>query len=71
MVDAVAIAAAQNGSATRKPSLGETLLAPTQDFLVSGGVLIILLFFLLASEDLFLRKVIAVFPHLREKKIAV
>ncbi len=55
----------------RKPSLGETLLAPTQDFLVSGGVLIILLFFLLASEDLFLRKVIAVFPHLREKKIAV
>ena len=55
----------------RKPSLGETLLAPTQDFLVSGGVLIILLFFLLASEDLFLRKVIAVLPHLREKKIAV
>jgi predicted PurR-regulated permease PerM len=55
----------------RKPSLGETLLGPTQDFLVSAGVLVILLFFLLASEDLFLRKVIAVLPHLREKKIAV
>lgn len=55
----------------RKPSLGETLLGPTQDFLVSAGVLVILLFFLLASEDLFLRKLVTVLPHLREKKIAV
>jgi predicted PurR-regulated permease PerM len=55
----------------RKPSLGETLLGPTQDFLVSAGVLVILLFFLLASEDLFLRKLVAVLPHLREKKLAV
>ncbi len=55
----------------RKPSLGETLLGPTQDFLVSAGVLVILLFFLLASEDLFLRKLVTVLPHLREKKLAV
>jgi predicted PurR-regulated permease PerM len=55
----------------RKPSLGETLLGPTQDFLVSAGVLVILLFFLLASGDLFLRKLIAVLPHLEEKKLAV
>ena len=55
----------------RKPSLGETLLGPTQNFLVSAGVLVILLFFLLASEDLFLRKLVTVLPHLREKKLAV
>ncbi|MEA2659693.1 MAG: hypothetical protein QOF64_2289 [Candidatus Binatota bacterium] len=55
----------------RKPSLGETLLGPTQDFLVSAGVLVILLFFLLASGDLFLRKLIAVLPRLEEKKLAV
>jgi len=55
----------------RKPSLGETLLGPTQDFLVSAGVLVILLFFLLASGDLFLRKIVAVLPRLEEKKLAV
>jgi predicted PurR-regulated permease PerM len=55
----------------RKPSLGETLLGPTQDFLVSAGVLVILLFFLLASGDLFLRKLVAVLPRLEEKKLAV
>ena len=55
----------------RRPSLGETLLAPTQDFLVSAGIIVILLYFLLASGDLFLRKLVAVLPSLHEKKIAV
>lgn len=55
----------------RRPSLGETLLAPTQDFLVSTGIIVILLYFLLASGDMFLRKLVNVLPSLREKKIAV
>jgi predicted PurR-regulated permease PerM len=38
---------------------------------VSAGVLVILLFFLLASGDLFLRKLVAVLPRLEEKKLAV
>ncbi|HEX7233274.1 MAG TPA: AI-2E family transporter, partial [Candidatus Binatia bacterium] len=33
----------------RKPSFGETLLAPTQDFIIGTGTVLILLFFLLAS----------------------
>ena len=55
----------------RRPSLGESLLAPTQEFIVSLGILIILLYFLLASEDMFLRKLVIVLPTLRDKKTAV
>lgn len=55
----------------RKPSFGETLLAPTQDFIVGSGSVLILLFFLLASGDLFLRKLVNVLPRFSEKKIAV
>ena len=55
----------------RRPSLGESLLAPTQEFIVSLGIVIILLYFLLASEDMFLRKIVTVLPNWHEKKIAV
>jgi predicted PurR-regulated permease PerM len=55
----------------RKPTLGESLLAPTQDFVVSLGLVTLLLYFLLASEDTLLRKLVAVLPRLRDKKIAV
>ena len=55
----------------RRPTLGESLLAPTQEFIVSLGIVIILLYFLLASEDMFLRKIVTVLPNWREKKIAV
>lgn len=55
----------------RKPSFGETLLAPTQDFVVGAGTLVILLFFLLASGDLFLRKLVTVLPRFEDKKTAV
>jgi predicted PurR-regulated permease PerM len=55
----------------RKPSLGESLVAPTQEFIVSLGIVIILLYFLLASEDMLLRKLVTVLPRLRNKKIAV
>jgi len=55
----------------RRPSFGETLLAPTQDFIVGIGTVLILLFFLLASGDLFLRKLVTVLPRFEDKKTAV
>jgi predicted PurR-regulated permease PerM len=55
----------------RKPSLGESLLEPTQDILVGGGIVLVLLFFLLASGDLFLRKLVTVLPRFEDKKAAV
>src|SRR5215471_9223193 len=55
----------------RKPSFGETLLAPTQDFIVGTCTVLILLFFLLASGDLFLRKLVTVLPRFEDKKMAV
>ena len=61
---------AQKVEASR-PGIGESLLAPTQGFLVGAGTVFVLLFFLLASGDLFLRKLVAVLPHLQDKKIAV
>ena len=46
-------------------------LEPTQDFLIgTGTVLIPLLFFLLASTDLFLRKLVTVLPRFEDKKAA-
>ncbi len=55
----------------RKPSFGETWLAPTQDFVIGGGTVLVLLFFLLASGDLFLRKLVTVLPRFEDKKTAV
>jgi predicted PurR-regulated permease PerM len=55
----------------RKPSLGESLVEPTQDILVGGGIVVVLLFFLLASGDTFLRKLVTVLPRFEDKKSAV
>jgi predicted PurR-regulated permease PerM len=55
----------------RKPSLGESLLEPTQDILIGGGIVVVLLFFLLASGDVFLRKLVTVLPRFEDKKAAV
>lgn len=55
----------------KKASVGSTLLEPTQAFLVGAGMTLILFFFLLASGDLFLRKLVSVLPSLRDKKLAV
>lgn len=52
-------------------SVGASLLEPTQAFLVGAGLTLILLFFLLASGDLFLRKLVSVLPSLHDKKLAV
>jgi predicted PurR-regulated permease PerM len=54
-----------------KPTLGESLLAPTQDILVGSGIVLVLLFFLLGSGDLFLRKLVTVLPRFEDKKAAV
>jgi predicted PurR-regulated permease PerM len=67
----------QVGSAQQAPvavqteTLGERLFSQTTDFLAAGSVMFILLFFLLASGDMFLRKLIRVLPSLADKKRAV
>lgn len=55
----------------RRSTLGESLLGPTQEFLVGAGLVFILLFFFLASGDLFLRKLVSVLPTFHDKKLAV
>jgi predicted PurR-regulated permease PerM len=55
----------------RQESLGERLFSQTTEVLAAGSVLLILLFFLLASGDMFLRKLIRVLPSLSDKKTAV
>ena len=55
----------------KKPSLGEFFFTGTQNFLIAAGVTIVLLYFLLASGDLFLLKLVKVLPTLEDKKHAV
>jgi predicted PurR-regulated permease PerM len=55
----------------KKPGLGEVVFSGTQNFLFWGGVTIVLLYFLLASGDLFLLKFVRVLPTLEDKKRAV
>ena len=52
-------------------SLGERMFSQATEIVAGGLVMIILLFFLLASGDLFLRKLIRVLPSLADKKRAV
>jgi predicted PurR-regulated permease PerM len=53
------------------PSLGERLLSGTTELVAQAAVMLTLLYFLLASGDLFLRKLIKVLPGLSNKKRAV
>ena len=55
----------------KKPGLGAFIFSGTQAFLLTGGVTIVLLYFLLASGDLFLLKLVKVLPTLEDKKRAV
>jgi predicted PurR-regulated permease PerM len=57
--------------AVRTESLGERMFSQATELVAGGMVMIILLFFLLASGDLFLRKLIRVLPSLSDKKRAV
>ncbi|MBW3660834.1 MAG: AI-2E family transporter [Gemmatimonadetes bacterium] len=51
--------------------LTEAILDRTSEFLGSALVMIVLLYFLLASGDLFLRKLVRVLPRLEDKKRAI
>ncbi|MEA2603183.1 MAG: hypothetical protein QOF89_4175 [Acidobacteriota bacterium] len=53
------------------PTLGARLLSQALDVVVSGVTMLILLYFLLAAGDMFLRKLIKVLPRLDDKKRAV
>jgi predicted PurR-regulated permease PerM len=52
------------------PTLGARLLSQALDVVVSGVTMLILLYFLLAAGDMFLRKLIKVLPRLDDKKRA-
>ncbi len=56
---------------TSAPTLGARLLSQALDIAISGVSLFILLYFLLAAGDMFLRKLIKVLPRLDDKKRAV
>lgn len=49
-------------------SFRDILFNQTSDVLIGAGTMLILLYFLLASGDLFLRKLVKVLPTLRDKK---
>ena len=55
----------------KNSDFGVTVLGPMQDLLVGAGIVIVLLTFLLASGDLFLRKLVTVLPRFKDKKTAV
>ncbi|MGH7589429.1 MAG: AI-2E family transporter [Gemmatimonadota bacterium] len=65
----------RQGRRTEVQVEGQTLtgvvLSQTQAFLAGAIVTIILLYFLLASGDLFLRKLVRVLPRLSDKKAAI
>lgn len=52
-------------------TLGERMFSQVTELVAGGTIMFILLFFLLASGDLFLRKLIRVLPSLGDKKRAV
>jgi len=53
------------------PTLRERLFSQATDLVTDGVVMLILLYFLLASGDLFLRKLIRVLPRLEDRRRAV
>jgi predicted PurR-regulated permease PerM len=56
---------------TKPPSLISRIWGGTQSVVVSAGATLVLLFFVLASGDLFMRKLVRVLPTLQDKKTAV
>lgn len=55
----------------RSTSLRDRLFSHTGSVVTAAGMTLVLLFFLLASGDLFLRKVVKILPSLTDKKLAV
>ncbi|MDQ8022683.1 MAG: AI-2E family transporter [Moraxellaceae bacterium] len=67
-----------DGSSTRNPvvvkeapKLSELIMNSTHKFVLSAFSTLMLTFFLLASGDLFLRKIVSVLPRLRDRRRAV
>jgi predicted PurR-regulated permease PerM len=58
-------------SVSSEPNLMSRIMTGTQTMLISAGATLVLLFFLLASGDLFMRKLVRVLPTLTDKKKAV
>lgn len=56
---------------TKPPSVVSRILTGTQSVLVSAGATLVLLCFVLASGDMFMRKLVRVLPTLKDKKKAV
>ena len=54
-----------------RPSITDTLFTGTLQTISSIGVVFVLLFFLLSSGDVFLRKLVTVIPRFKDKKRAV
>jgi len=52
----------------KPPGITDAVLTGTREVIVKSSVMFILLYFLLASGDLFLRKLIKFFPNLHKKK---
>jgi predicted PurR-regulated permease PerM len=50
------------------PGIADAVLTGTREVIVKSSIMFILLYFLLASGDLFLRKLIKLFPKLSKKK---
>lgn len=55
----------------KRNALAEGVLTQTPEFIASGVVMLILLYFLLAYDGVFLAKITKVIPRLRDKKRAV
>ena len=55
----------------KQPSITDAVLSGTREVIIKSSVMFILLYFLLASGDLFLRKFIKLFPRLQKKKQVV
>jgi predicted PurR-regulated permease PerM len=55
----------------KKSRVGEFLLGQTHAFLVGASIMFVLLFFLLASGDMFLRRLVTVLPRFEDKRLAV
>src|SRR5688572_30328204 len=55
----------------RSPSLVSRIWGTTQDVVISAGATLVLLYFILASGDMFLRKLVRVLPTLTDKNTAV
>jgi predicted PurR-regulated permease PerM len=55
----------------QQPGLGQMVFTETQEFLAGAAIMFVLLYFLLAAGDLFLRKLVTILPRLEDKKRAV